>query len=97
MLIDMNTILFKPVYKIIFLEEDGIYFALAQFELYKGKWCDELFYAEISPDFKVTWQDDWKNPVKFETLSQAQTYIRENYLKHTPHVNGRTYEVGSSR
>ncbi len=89
----MNSIYFKPVYTILFIEENGSFFAVAQYEMYKGRWCDELLFAEVTPQNSVIWQDDWQHPIKFETFSEAERYIRENYLKHTPHINGGTYAI----
>ena len=92
----MNSVYFKPTYLIKFLEENGSHFAVAQFEIYKTRWCDELLFAEVTSENLVIWQDDWQNPVPFETFYQAERYIRENYLQHQPLVNGNTYPVKQS-
>jgi len=89
----MNNVYFKPAYTILFIEENGSFFAVAQFEIYKGRWCDELLFAEITPENTVIWQDAWQFPVKYETFYAAERYVRENYLQHQPIVIGHTYPV----
>lgn len=73
-----------------------IYFAISKREIWKGKVHDELMWAEILPiitTFKLTWEDDYYNPIIVDTMEQAKEHIMKNFSKHTPHINGASYNI----
>jgi hypothetical protein len=63
---------------------------------YNGQMCDELLYASIdktSKGYCVRWEDSYSERHDFDTLEDAQQLILLSYFKHTPHVNGNTYDL----
>lgn len=82
--------------RIQFLKEDSSYYAVAQQQAFKGFMWEEMMFAEISPSLKawaVKWEDDWSNPIHFDTLIEAQKHIEKEYFRHKPHSNGKKYEL----
>lgn len=86
-----NKVFFRPAYFIKLVEENGSHFAISEYEVWKDQVCEELLWAEVTPENMVIWQDSWQYPVKCETFSKAERYIRENYLQHTPIILGKRY------
>ncbi len=79
-----------------YAKEDGSYFALAQDQIFKGFRYDEMQFAEINKSlgsWMVRWEDSYKDTYHFDTLIEAQNYIEKEYIRHTPHSNGRKYEL----
>jgi hypothetical protein len=83
--------------KIEFVKDsDLLWCAISTDEVYKGKVCSELFWAEIevySDHFIVVYEDSYREKHKFNTMEDAQQSILLEYRKHTPHINGATYET----
>lgn len=84
------------------------YFAIQKDVVIGNKQYDELLYAEIQrgmvrteesiyDGWVVVWQDDWQNKIPFNTLDEAKQYVLTNYLKHTGHINGNTYEIDNRK
>lgn len=74
------------------------YFAISTLEVWKGKAHDELMWAELKPNegfapCTVRWEDDWKTIHSFESLDAAKDHVLKNWQKHSPHVNGMTFEI----
>jgi hypothetical protein len=71
-------------------------YAVTQLEVYKGKFYDELFFAEIRPRdglFELRWEDDWFNKITLTSMIDVKDHIEKYYYKHTPHINGRAYDA----
>lgn len=92
-----------------------IYFAISQLEVWRGRFYDELMWAEIVQGlpiiqasippkttfqptngnggiFRVNWEDNFYDPLYFDTLEEAKNHILQNFSKHTPYINGGDYE-----
>lgn len=82
---------------IIFNDEpDGSISALSFDAVWKGFLNDELYWSDVSKalgGWMVRWNDSYNETLHFETLERAKNHIIENYSKHTPHLNGRRYEL----
>lgn len=89
----VNKIFVRPAYFIKFVQEEDNFYAISEFEPYKGQIIEELLWANILPGNIVIWEDDWKNKVPCETFSKAERYIRENYLSHAPTLLGSRYNI----
>lgn len=81
-----------------------MYFAISKMEIWKGKVHDELIWAELTPGMyekddkqfdgiEVVWEDDYYNPTIVNTMEQAKEHIMKNFYKHTPHINGASYNI----
>ncbi len=72
-------------------KEKYTYFAIAENAKWEGSYYEELLFCELIPSkdcVSVSWEDDWKNHVKFVTLDEAMQYVNENYSRHEPHKQG---------
>lgn len=73
------------------------FYAVSQLEVYKGKAHDELLWAEIrqtgDAQFRVVWEDNWQHPEFFGSLAEAKDHIVKTHNKHTPHINGTTFDI----
>lgn len=73
------------------------FFAISQLEIYKGKAHDELLWAEIrqvgDKRWRLTWEDSWQKPVFVESLIEAKEHVIKEHHKHTPHINGTTFDI----
>lgn len=83
--------------KIIFNKEPDCTLSCLSFDVvWKGMLVDELYWADISKalgNFMVRWNDDYRNPVHCDSEESAKQHVIDNYLRHTPHINGRQYEL----
>jgi hypothetical protein len=82
--------------KIDFIEEGNSIFAVSQNVEKNGKFYDELLWAEIiwvKEGIFIIWQDDWQNRIYSESRYKAMDYIRKEYSKHTPIVNGHVTDL----
>lgn len=75
-----------------------IYFAISRMEIWKGKVHDELMWGELIPvskssNIQVIWEDDFYNPLTFNTLEGAKDYLIKNHSHHTPYINGKSYKI----
>ena len=80
--------------KIEFLSENGTTYVLATDQKYKGKFHDELIYGEIEPfgnGFALRWSDNFFSPEPFSSIEEAQAYVKQNFTKHEPTSNGKTW------
>jgi hypothetical protein len=79
-----------------FIKETSTIYAVLQNEVYKGKMCEEVMFAEIDKvqgGFKVIWEDSHKEPHLFQELADAKQYVMLEYPKHNGFINGKTWEV----
>lgn len=84
---------------ILFEREGETTFAVAKNEIYKGKFCDELMYAEIQKTenlFKVFFEDSYSKKYQFSTEDLAKAFVLREYDRHQPHVNGSTYDISDN-
>jgi hypothetical protein len=82
--------------KLTFPKDSEGWAAVANNAIYDGKMCDELLFASINKTpkgFEVVWEDNFKDRDYFNELANAQQFILLSYHKHTPFVNGCTYEI----
>lgn len=77
-------------------EPDFTLSALSFNVVWKGKYTEELYWADISKalgSFMVRWNDRYDQPVHCDSEDLAKQHVIENYMKHCPHINGRQYEL----
>jgi len=82
--------------RLTFVKEDGTYYAVAFDQIFNGEMCQEWMFAEISPSlgaFMVRWENDYSNPLHFNTLPEAKIYIEKNHYKYNPIPNGAKFNV----
>ena len=78
-----------------FEQEGNTIFAIEQNVMYKGKFHDELMWAEIEEvpgGMQIRWEDDFSNPVEVESMDVAKHYMLVHKHKHTPYINGFSYD-----
>lgn len=79
--------------RIIFTREpDGTEAAISLDAVYEGALHTELYWADLN-DTEVRWQDDYSNPVKFNSVPEAKNYVLSNYSRHKPISNGSRYQL----
>jgi hypothetical protein len=82
--------------RIIYIEENGTHFAVAQDQVFDGFLYEEAMWAEIKPSlgaYQVTWEDDFSNPFHCDTLLDAKLHVEKNYFHHQPHSNGDKHKL----
>ncbi len=82
--------------KIEFVKEDGTIFALAQNTMYKGKYYDEILFAEIESNVEggmlIRWEDDYMTKVP-ATKDNYRELVLKDITNHKPHVNGASFDM----
>ena len=77
-------------------EPDDTLSALSFDVVWKGYYVEELYWADVSKalgSYMVRWNDDYSNPLHFDSEELAKQYVVENYSRHNPHINGKQYEL----
>ena len=78
-----------------FEEENDTIFAIEQNVFYKGKYHDELMWAEIKKVgayWELRWEDSYQEFRSFNLLEHAKHYVLVHKHEHSPHVNGYSYD-----
>jgi len=81
---------------IIFENELDTTFALSKNVTYRGRWNDELMWAEIdrkNGKFILRWEDNYMNKIEFNSEEAAREIVRRDHLMHRPHVNGASFDI----
>jgi hypothetical protein len=83
--------------KIDFVTEDGTTFAIAQKTTYKGKFYDELMFAELdkhpTEGWFVRWEDSFMIKIPVASAEEGKKLILRDLVLHKPHVNGAVFDL----
>ena len=79
--------------KLTFVQEGLTVYGIQNDVVYKGRLHDELLYCEIEADGTLRWEDSYNTPVKNSSVELAKQVASKTFFKHTPHSNGRSYEL----
>ena len=78
-----------------FETENNTIFAIEQNVFYKGRTHDELMWAElieVPGGIQIRWEDEFNNPIEVESLDIARHHLLIHKHKHTPYINGFSYD-----
>jgi hypothetical protein len=80
-----------------FINEDDGSTSAVIFDYIRDGWRhDEAFFGEIGTalgGWMCRWNDDYSNPIHFETEIEAKKYMNVNYQSRNFFSNGRKYEL----
>ena len=82
--------------RIKYVEDGSIIHAISQDVIYDDHVCEELMWAEIHTSqemVEVKWQDNFLQPILFDSVTQAKYSIEDEYEIHTPYYNGARHKV----
>lgn len=76
-----------------FEKEGSTWFGIINDAIFEGKQHDELLYCEVEEGGMLRWEDSYLQKHVYKDTETAKSIACRDYLKHTPHSNGRNYEI----